>query len=369
MPKTYLEGIDFSEKATENTCGAHIAYTFDFQGGAASGYNTPLLFKGNKQDAISFDKIEKLAKLGEDISQIKKDYISQLMSILDEKVQDKFQSGWDWVYTIDADFDNNVAIFCSDSGMYSVGFTLDGLVFTLDDTASPVISITDYQAVDGDVMISNDFFMNIIDEAIGNLAKSAYTTPKVKELLVKAYESNNQKDSVKTEETSQEVSPSVQTKGEFQLDIQELMKSAEFQELFKAETAKIAEEAKAEAKIEAEKEIAKAKAQADAEIESLRKAARDAQIADTEIIVKNLGFIAEEDHEAIIKHLVDSPEAVTELLLKAFDSAKTSLDTVKKELGEEKGLSVETKVEKSQLTANEAIAARAAKIKAEKAAK
>lgn len=363
MSKIYLEGIDFSEKATEGNCGAHIAYTFDFQGGAASGYNTPLLFKGNKQGDISFDKIEKIAALGEDISQIKKDYISQLMNILDEKIQDKFQSGWDWVYTVDADFDNNVAIFCSDSGMYSVGFTLDGLVFTLEDTASPVISVTDYQAVDGDIMISNDFFANIIDEAIGGLAKSAYENPKVKELLLKA-----SKSSVNAEETSKEELTSVKPKGESPLDIQELFKSAEFQEHFQKALDEKAELIKAAAKEEADKEIAKAKAEAEKEIEELRKAARAAEIESAEIVVKGYNFVAEEDVPTIVKHLVDNPE-ISEVLLKTLDAAKEQLQVIKAELGGEKGVGVEAEVAKSATTANEAIAARAKQLKAAKAAK
>ena len=55
MPElnTYLEDVSFDFEESEDSLGAHIALTFDFHGGAASGYNKPLLFKAVLYDGKS----------------------------------------------------------------------------------------------------------------------------------------------------------------------------------------------------------------------------------------------------------------------------------------------------------------------------
>ena len=93
MAHTYLTDVDFSGKATDDSCGAHIAYTFEFQGGAASGFNTPLLFKSGDNPEISFEKLEALAKMGEDVTELRKSYLNQLMGLLQEAVRDKYEMG------------------------------------------------------------------------------------------------------------------------------------------------------------------------------------------------------------------------------------------------------------------------------------
>ena len=105
MAHTYLADVDFSGKATEDSCGAHIAYTFDFQGGAASGFNTPLLFKSGDTPDISLEKLKALEDMGEDVTELRKSYFGQLMTLLNEAVREKYEMGWDWVYVVDADFE------------------------------------------------------------------------------------------------------------------------------------------------------------------------------------------------------------------------------------------------------------------------
>ena len=112
MSNTYLEDIDFSAPASDISCGAHIAYTFAEQGGTASGFNTPLMFKNNAADAeLSFEKLETLKSLGEDITELRKSYVSQIMDSLQSAVNDKYSDGWSWVSVVDADFDNNLVVF------------------------------------------------------------------------------------------------------------------------------------------------------------------------------------------------------------------------------------------------------------------
>ncbi|HDK7017161.1 TPA: hypothetical protein M4161_004479 [Klebsiella pneumoniae] len=71
-PKTYLENVTFDFQETEECLGPHIALTFDFQGGAASGYNTPLLFKSAKQEEKE-QVINKLKEIGIDVPGIQKE--------------------------------------------------------------------------------------------------------------------------------------------------------------------------------------------------------------------------------------------------------------------------------------------------------
>ena len=358
MPTTYLEDIDFSQGEDENSCGAHIAYTFDFQGGAASGYNTPLMFKSNGKALVTFDKIEKLKSLGENMDKVEKDYIQQLLSALNDAVNDKFSDGWDWICVVDADFDNNIAIFCCDAGLYSVGFQREDLVFTIDDVATPVVQTTNYQVVDGDLYLSPDFMINLVDQALASKLKSLLKDASVKKMLIKAATPVNTSPS--TEKPS--VVKTQNTKGDPELDNQELSKSAEFQELLKAAV----EQARADAKAEAE-QVAKAAIEAaKAEAEELRKAQIAREIADTEIVVKSYSFIEEGNVSEVVKHLVDNP-GVSAVLLKAFDAAKAEIAAVRKELGAEKGVTVDAKPEKASISQNDAIKKRAAELKAQAA--
>jgi len=93
-PKTYLEDVTFGFEEDENSLGPHIALTFDFQGGAASGYNNPLLFK-SKNETVTPQLISKLKEIGVDTSTLEKDkptnksainpdVYSRLTEILDE---------------------------------------------------------------------------------------------------------------------------------------------------------------------------------------------------------------------------------------------------------------------------------------------
>lgn len=81
-PKTYLYDVTFDFAETEDCLGPHIALTFDFQGGAASGYNSPLLLKSkgeastpifkSKAETITPQLISKLKEIGIDTSTLEK---------------------------------------------------------------------------------------------------------------------------------------------------------------------------------------------------------------------------------------------------------------------------------------------------------
>lgn len=367
MAHTYLADVDFSGKATEDSCGAHIAYTFDFQGGAASGFNTPLLFKSGDNPDISFTKLEALEKMGEDVTELRKSYMNQIMGSLSDAVREKYESGWDWVYVVDADFDNGIVIFCSDYGMFSTDFTINGLLVEVGDVAKPVVQTTDYEVVDGDVLVSLDFFDNLIDDALGDLVKSAIKFDHVKDYLVKAHVARTNKDSVIAEDNPADLESANTTdinKGDTPLENinkEEFLKSAEVQDLIKAQIAeaveKAAAEARAEAEAKAQEEINKAKAEA----EELRKAEIARIEEDYTNVIKSYGYVEEDKVEALVKYLVDNKE-IAETVVTAFEKAREEVETVKKEFGKEVGVDVENK-EPVAKSASELIRQKAAELK------
>lgn len=343
MANTYLEDIDFSAPASDTSCGGHIAYTFGFQGGAASGFNTPLMFKGNEQAEVTFDKIDKLKDLGEDVTDLHKSYVSQLMNSLQDAVSDKYSDGWDWISVVDADFDAGTVIICTDYGLFSTSFEVNGLVVTVGDTAEPVMAMTDYQVVEGDILISIDYFDNLIDQAISSMVKGAIKHQHVKDLLVKAKNGVPANDSVNAE-TSADDSANTNTidNGEFQLDNtqkEDFLKSTEFQDLMKAQIAEAVEKATAEAKAAAEADAQEAIAKANAELEELRKAEAARIEDDYSTVIKSFGFVEEEKVELLVKHLVENAE-VADAIVEAFTKAAAAVEVVKSEFAVEKGASV-----------------------------
>lgn len=376
MAHTYLTDVDFSGKATEDSCGAHIAYTFDFQGGAASGFNTPLLFKSGDNPDISFDKLEALEKMGEDVTELRKSYLNQLMALLSDAVRDKYEMGWDWVYVVDADFDNGIVIFCSDFGMFSTEFTLNGLLVEVGDVANPVVQVTDYQVVDGDVLVSLDFFDNLIDDALGSLVKGAMKFDHVKDYLVKASNARTDKNSVIAEDHPADgnIISSANTndinKGDIPLENinkEEFLKSAEFQDLMKAQIAEAVEKAAAEAKADAEAKAQEEISKAQAVAEELRKAELARVEDEYSTVIKSYDFVEEDKVEALVKYLIENKD-IAETIVVAFEKARAEVEAVKKEFGKEIGADVQNQEEVAK-SASELIRQKAAELKKSKAQK
>ena len=373
MAHTYLTDVDFSGKATDDSCGAHIAYTFDFQGGAASGFNTPLLFKSGDNPEISFEKLDALAKMGEDTTELRKSYLNQLMGLLQEAVREKYETGWDWVYVVDADFDNGIVIFCSDYGMFSTEFTLNGLLVEVGDVANPVVQTTDYQVVDGDVLVSLDFFDNLIDDALGNLVKGAMKFDHVKDYLAKASIARADKNSVIAEDhpaDNQSANTTDINKGDIPLeniDKEEFLKSAEFQDLMKAQIAEAVEKATADAKAEAEAAAQETIAKAQAEAEELRKAELARVEDEYATVIKSYDFVAEDKVEALVKYLIENKD-IAETIVVAFEKAREEVEAVKKEFGKEVGADVQNQEEVAK-SASDLIRQKAAELKKSKAQK
>lgn len=344
---TYLENVDFSSQENPSSCGAHLAYTFDFQGGAASGYNEPLMFKADSKVIITKAMIEAVKAVGEDVTEIQKAYYSQIRAAIQKALDEKeFGGKWAWNYV--SDFDETNVIFCTDDGLFSAGYTLEGLVASINDVAVPVVQLADYQVVDGDVLVSVDFLDNVSQATVG-MVKSSLKIAKVKESLIKAKNSVNAEGKPKPEGTT-----SVDTnknKGVVKVEninLQDVLKSAEAQEMLKALIA----EATAEATKGKDAEIEKLKA---AENSRVEKAHRE--------VIKSFTFVPEDKVDALVKTFIDNPE-VSILVTDILEKASTEIEEIKTKFATEVGS--DTLNKDKALDANALVLERASKLKTKK---
>ncbi|ELI8168649.1 TPA: hypothetical protein ACRFDF_001468 [Yersinia enterocolitica] len=79
-PKTLLKDVTFDfDKDEKSPLGPHLAYTLSVQGGAASGYNKPLVFKARGVDVTSelFKALEiagiTLEEVKEEVEEVKEE--------------------------------------------------------------------------------------------------------------------------------------------------------------------------------------------------------------------------------------------------------------------------------------------------------
>lgn len=436
--KTFLEDVTFDFEETEESLGAHIALTFDFQGGAASGYNKPLLFKSDNLE-INKELISKLKDLGENTESLEKAlYANDMRNMLSQAIKDKdFVDKYDYAWV--CDWSESVAIFNTDSGTYSVEYTLNGTDLTVSDVANKVVPIQDYVVIGDEILVSDDLMDNLEDQVYQMLSKSlsnpatkeiikaatkkvgsttltandyAYTPDKekpstwklrlddsrhtaaavaalgkgfrgqkvdipeddmsaVKSKVRKAYKKffpdNDVPDIIKSMENTDSViksedknkpegnsSVNITKKGDPIVDLNELLKSAEAQDLIKSLVAEATKDKEAE-----KEELAKSnKALAD-RLEAVEKAEKARIVESYTTVVKAFSFVAEDNVEPLVKALIDN-SAVSEVVLDVLTKAKEEIEKVKEEFGKELGAGT---VNKQELDLNAKIAKMAEDIK------
>ncbi|WP_421269459.1 hypothetical protein [Aeromonas veronii] len=62
IPKELIKDVTFDFDADETTCGPHIAYILQSQGGAASGLNDSYLFKSKSISEETINEAEEIKK-------------------------------------------------------------------------------------------------------------------------------------------------------------------------------------------------------------------------------------------------------------------------------------------------------------------
>lgn len=433
--KTFLEDVSFDFEESEDSLGAHIALTFDFQGGAASGYNKPLLFKADKA-GINKELITKLKELGEDTTDLEKSlYANDMRSMLSSAIRNKkFVDKYEYVWV--SDWNDTVAIFNTDSGTYSVGYTVDGTNVIVEDVANSVVPIQDYAFAGDEVLVADDLMDSLEDQIYELLSKSlkdkatieiikaatkkvgnetltaedyAYTPDKekpstwklriddarhvsaavaalgkgfrgkkvqipeedikaVKSKVRKAYKKffpdNDVPEIIKSEEKPNSViksedknesegksSVDITNKGDHIVDLNELLKSTEAQDLIKSLVADAVKDKEAE-----KEELAKSNKELVARLEEVEKAELKRVKTTYEDVVKGFGFVDEDKVEIVVKALMADTENSV-IFVEMLNKAHEEIEKVKAEFASEKGSDVKAETPKEGVEKVKAIAA------------
>lgn len=155
----------------------HLALTHNvIQGGAANGRNVSLLMKAGVE--LTDDVTKALVALGIN----KSAFQSEISSLIRDAVCETFKDDDDdsWLYV--EDYNDSIVIFCTDDGLYSVGYSLvDGKVM-LDDLANPVVRAVTYNPTTGDMLLSEDAEEKL-EEGIYSLVTKALQNPTTLEHL------------------------------------------------------------------------------------------------------------------------------------------------------------------------------------------
>lgn len=327
--------LDIKKEGDKKT--PHLAICHEGQGGSANNRHISLLMKA---DAIELtDEIMKsIEKLGienfpEEIQKAMSMRNSKML--LENALKEAYCDKNEWLCV--EDWKDGQVYFstgdCDSWEMMVTSFTMteDGVV-TVGDTASPVVQITDYMIVDGKVKLSEeaeDKIETYLSEIVSKSINKADTQLKLFKAVTELKESLEKASTpVAVSDDSTINVNKTKDKMEKPLDIQELMKSAEFQDILKAQL----EAAQAPLKEELEK--AKAKA---AEAEEILKAAEQVQKNEFTEFVKSTGIVVEDKTDAVVDFLMKSRKtAEFDMIQDILKSAKEQIEAMKEEVNKTK---------------------------------
>lgn len=350
-PSVMLEDVTFDFEESDETLGPHIALTFKMQGGAASGYNKPLLFK-SEEIKITPELVELIKSTGEDTTSIEKALYNQtLRSLLREAIEEKsFVDYWDYFYI--EDFNDTQVVFYTNDGLYSVGYKIQDTTVELEDIANPVIGISEYVEVEGNILVSEDILeeaLKKLDEQVSSILNKSKVPTEFAELVKKNILVNSeisavdQKDSViKSEDKKSENKDHSEViiknnKGELSVDnpvdIQKAIDEAVAKAVLKA-----TEDATAKAEVE--------KAELKKSLADLQKAEQDRIQKAYVDVVKNFEFVAEDKLDAVVKALMADP-VNSAVIFEALMKAHEKVEAVKAEFSVEKGVTTKSTTQKT----------------------
>lgn len=306
----------------------HLAICHTDQGGSANNRHVSLLMKSGSVE-LTDELIKAIDKFG--VSNFPEE-IQKAMSmrnhsmLLQNALKEAYCDDDEWLCVEDWK-DNKVYFSTGDCGSWEMmvtdyTMTEDGKV-TVGDTASPVLQITDYMVIDGKVKLS-ETAEDMLESGMYEIVSKSINKPETQEKLIKSI--NEFKESLAPASTAvSEVVDVNKTKTvEKQLDIQEIMKSTEFQELLKAQVAA------AQAPLQEELEKAQAKA---AEAEEILKAAEQVQKNEFTELVKSVSFVAEDKQDAMVAFLMKSRKTEDhELMLNVIKSAQDAVKAAEAEV-------------------------------------
>lgn len=306
----------------------HLAICHSEQGGSANNRHVSLLMKSSDVE-LTEEIIKAVEKFG--VSNFP-EHIQKAMSmrnskmLLENALKEAYCDKDEWLCVEDWK-DNKVYFSTGDYDsweMLATDFTMteDGVV-TVGDTASPVVQISDYMVVDGKVKLS-ETAEDMLESGMYEIVSKAIVTDRAQTLLTKSIkEFQESLEKATSIAVSDDINVNKNKTMEKPLDnIQEFMKSAEFQELIKAQV-----EA---AQVPLKEELAKAQAKAAKvdEAEEILKAAIQVEQNQTVEFVKSANFIAEDKQDAMVAFLMKSRKTEDHALV--MDVIKAAQDAIAK---------------------------------------
>lgn len=356
-PKKLIKDVTFDFDKEETKCGPHIAYTLPIQGGAASGLNNSFLFKAEDVGEEVYKAIEELG-LGE----VKKDFglIENKKRLIEDAVRKQFADDDKWLWVMD--MNDTTVYFCSNGGVYAVGYIYDTATgeVTLDKLAEKAIQLNMFTVKEGKMKLSEQAEDDIEEGLLAITEKALEAGENFEEIevlktLVEDFshvdeptvtvdKSAEEKDSDTVLESNVNVphpDTGINKNKEDKMDIQELLKSEEF--------TKFLSEREAEIQKAADERIKKAEEKA----EAIEKAAKEEKLSRLEKgftkAVDGLSFVKEEDREELVKGLVESHDvSVVIKMLNMLEAAQEEITKTKEQFATtEHGQDGEVDLEKS----------------------
>lgn len=273
-------------KETDKKKSPHLALCHSDQGFSANNRHVSLLMKSGV--VLTDDITKALVALGVDKSAFQSEISSLISSAVSETFGDDDYDSWLYV----EDYNDSVVIFCTDDGLYSVGYSLvDGKVI-LDDLAKPVVEVVSYEPTNGDMLLSDDA-EDKLEEGVYSLVTKALQNKTTLEHLALMFKAQELKKS-EVEILEQEIKKAVAEA--------ELVLKAQIKEKDEALEKALADIAafKAE-KLEVVSKIRKEKLKtvgSDEEAEALYKATESLPDEAFELMFKSLGGKAKAEKES-----------------------------------------------------------------------
>jgi len=183
-------------KSEEQELTPHLAICHSAQGFSANNRSVSLLMKS----AEVTEEVEKaLVALGlkEQTQVVKAALYSQIRNAIQYAVKEKFGEGDDWTYV--EDFNDTVAVFCTEKGLFFVNYAMEGDNVVVDDLATPATSNIVYVPKEGKMLLSEDA-EDKLEEGVYTLMKSCIESPTTLEHLMKVFEHKQNEELILQEE-------------------------------------------------------------------------------------------------------------------------------------------------------------------------
>ena len=341
VKKGRLKNVSFNFKATEeNELGAHLAYTMASDGGAASGFNDPVLLKSKNVNKRKKEVLEDLQKRGIQVAEklSKATDTLNVGNLLADALNNLYCTPeYNWCYCFVETFtvgENSSVIYWCDGKYFAQSYTLDEASKTLTFTGdavevTPVTNWeTSYKTITEAVEGNQDLTM------FGELIAKAAQKESFKQNLIKACGAKVKKEGMEDDEEDESTEDADNKDKE--VTVHKTASKGKKQKVTKMEEkqleAAVQEQiAKAQADLEKkyQEQIAKSQAQfeeAQAQIAALQKAADDSAKGELALMLKAFSFLGDEEVESLVGAL--HKNAALESVLVALDKAAKAVEAV-----------------------------------------